>query len=102
MRVLLRDSRDNTLLVVEAIEVNYDPSDSTLSVCLCTGEFFEISEIRRETADSIISDVYVGGRIDLSQYSAVYDDGRDDGDDDYEEDDADGGDIAEVGVWPEA
>ena len=80
MRVLLRDSRDDTLIAVEAIEVNYDPTDTVLTVCLCTEEYFEISGIRREMADTIVTDLYNEGKISLKQYPAVYNSGDEYGD----------------------
>ena len=72
MRVLLKDKRDGALAVVEAIEVNYDPSDKSLCVCLYGGDSYLIEGMARETADEWIDKLWVEGKIDLTSYEAQY------------------------------
>lgn len=73
MRVLLKDKRDGALAVVEAIEMNYDPSDGEMCVCLHGGDSYAIENLNRAMADHWIRLLYTEGRVDLIEYEARYD-----------------------------
>lgn len=72
MRVLLRDKRDNTLIVVEATEVNYDPEDSCLCICLVGKDDYAILGIEPDLANTVIRDLYDSGKAALDNYLAEY------------------------------
>ena len=70
MKILLKEANDETLVVLEATEINYDPEERVLNIWGNQTDF-EIRNLDRRTADSIINDVYRCERLDLALYGAV-------------------------------
>ncbi len=71
MRILMKDSSDSTLFVVEASEVNYDPNDWVIELCTSYG-WFEVKNIDPVTAPNVMRSLYRDGRIDLSEYESEF------------------------------
>ena len=73
MRVLLRDKRDDALAVVEAIEMNYDPSDKELCICLHGGDSYTIENLTFEESRTLITKLYQDGMVSTTGWVARYD-----------------------------
>lgn len=73
MRVLLRDKRDDALAVVEAIEMNYDPSDKELCICLYGGDSYTIENLTFEEARALVTKLYQDGMVSTTGWVARYD-----------------------------
>ncbi len=71
MRVLLCDSVDNSLVALEVDEVNYDPDDRTVCISTVHG-WYELYNMTKNLADNIITTLYNEGKIDITEYKAVF------------------------------
>ena len=78
MRVLLRDGNDGSPLVVDAIEVNWDPTDGELVIRLANEDEYYISNISGDEAEEITAALFREGRADLTRYKTFPWDGPSD------------------------
>lgn len=70
MKILLKEAKDGTLVVLEAEEINYDPEERVLNIWGSQSSF-EIRNLEKSNADYIINDAYRCDKLDLSPYGAV-------------------------------
>ena len=80
MRVLLRDESDNTMFVVEANDVCYDPDENELYVNVGEETQHVVRNITGIMARSAVYDAWKNGMVDLSDFESIrcYEDGDDD------------------------
>lgn len=72
MRVMLRDMEDQTIVVIEADYVFYDPDEQVL--CVYRGEMeCEVHKVCRANADAAIRELYDTGKVDLTAYQSKID-----------------------------
>lgn len=72
MRILLRDKEDQTLVLVEAEHVIYNPDAQELYVSSANYDY-TVHKIVRPNADSAISELYASGLVDLTTFEASSD-----------------------------
>ena len=69
MRVLMRDSQDNSLIAFDAQEVIFDPEDQ--SMILTAGDLsYVVDKIAQVSADAYIRELVDLGKVDLTMYGA--------------------------------
>ena len=69
MRVLMRDSQDNSLIAFDAQEVIFDPEDQ--SMILTVGDLsYAVDKIAHVNADAYIRELVDLGKVDLTMYGA--------------------------------
>lgn len=69
MRVLMRDSQDNSLIAFDAQEVIFDPEDQ--SMILTAGYLsYVVDKIAQVNADAYIRELVDLGKVDLTMYGA--------------------------------
>ncbi len=72
MRVLLRDSEDNSLIAFDAQEVIFDPEDQTM--ILAAGDLsYVVEKIAQVNADEYIRELVDQGKVDLTMFKAKAD-----------------------------
>lgn len=74
MRALLRDRSDNTLIAFEVEQAVYDPEDLSILLYSASGTCYEIQQIVRANADSMIKELAEIGYCDFTQYKALEND----------------------------
>lgn len=69
MRVLMRDSQDNSLIAFDAQEVIFDSEDQ--SMILTAGDLsYVVDKIAHVNADAYIQELVDLGKVDLTMYGA--------------------------------
>lgn len=69
MRVLMRDSQDNSLIAFDAQEVIFDSEDQ--SMILTAGDLsYAVDKIAHVNADAYIRELVDLGKVDLTMYGA--------------------------------
>ena len=72
MRVLLRDANDGTLIVVNAMEMGYDPATRELWISLPNEDNFIIGNMDSSAATEISLKLYQEGMVSLTDYAARF------------------------------
>ena len=72
MRVMLRDKEDQSLVVIEAEHVYYNPETQELYVSSANYDY-TVHKIVRANADSAIRELYASGKVDLTTFEASSD-----------------------------
>lgn len=79
MRVLMKDSKDGTLIVASPTDVTYDPETEELCVYIATGDCYLVSGVSHISADEAITQLFTEGTLSLISYGTTYEPAGDDG-----------------------
>ena len=69
MRVLMRDSQDNSLIAFDAQEVIFDPEDQSM-ILTARDLSYVVDKIAQVNADAYIRELVDLGKVDLTMYGA--------------------------------
>lgn len=73
MRALLKEKDDQTIFVVEVVEMGYDKAEKELYVTT-QAHFYVVSRIVEANARSAVQELYEKGVVDLTAYDSEIDD----------------------------
>ena len=71
MKALLRDKSDNTLIASEVEQAVYDPEDLSILIYSTSGTCYEVKEVVRVNADSMIKELAETGYCDFTQFKSL-------------------------------